>query len=40
MSPHLDVAPGAKTGPMWSPCPLRYLLPTSSTLDVLMVFTV
>ena len=21
MSPHLDVAPGAKTGPMWSPCP-------------------
>ena len=36
MSPHPDVMPGVKTGPVWSPCPLRYLFPASSTLEVLM----
>jgi len=34
MSPQSEVMPGAKTGPVWSPCPLRYSFASESTLDV------
>jgi hypothetical protein len=40
MSPQPEVIPDVKAGPVWSPWPLRYLFPASSTLDVLMVLTV
>ena len=41
MSPHDPVGfSGSKTGPVWSPWPLRYWLPTSSTLEVFTEFTV
>jgi len=40
MSPQPAPPSGVYTGPVWSPCPLRYLFPVSSTLDVLIVLTV
>lgn len=33
MSPQPDVIPGVKTGPVWSPWPLRYWFPSSSMLE-------
>ena len=39
MSPQSEDSSSTYTGPVWSPWPLRNLLPFSSTLDVLTVLT-